>query len=42
MMKKPLWEPSLERKLNANMTKFMALINERYGCSFAEYHELYD
>ncbi|MCL2338198.1 MAG: acetoacetate--CoA ligase [Firmicutes bacterium] len=41
-MQKPLWEPSFERKLNANMTKFMAFVNERYSCSFAEYHELYD
>jgi len=30
-MKAPLWEPSPERKENANITRFIALVNERYG-----------
>ncbi len=41
-MKLPLWEPSEERKKNANMTRFMVLVNERYGTRFTSYNELYD
>lgn len=41
-MKLPLWEPSAERKKNANMTRFIGLVNERYGKNFDSYDELYD
>jgi len=41
-MGKLLWEPSEERKKNANMTKFMELVNKRYGQNFHSYWELYD
>ena len=41
-MKLPLWEPSEERKKNANITRFISLVNERYGTKFTSYNELYD
>lgn len=41
-MKLPLWEPSAERKKNASMTRFIGLVNERYGKNFDSYDELYD
>jgi len=41
-MKSPIWEPSEERKRNANMTKFIGYVNERYGKKFSTYNELYD
>ncbi len=41
-MKLPLWQPSGERKRNAHVTRFMALVNERHGTRFASYGELYD
>ena len=41
-MKKPLWEPSPERMAQANMTRFIRLVNEKYGKSFQTYPELYD
>jgi len=41
-MRKLLWEPSEERKRNANITKFMGLVNRRYGKGFRSYRELYD
>jgi acetoacetyl-CoA synthetase len=41
-MSKPLWEPSDERIKNANMTKFIAFVNERYHKSFAGYFDLYE
>jgi len=41
-MAKLLWEPSEERKRNANITKFMNLVNRRYGKGFRSYKELYD
>jgi len=41
-MKKPLWEPSPERMAKANMTRFIRLVNEKYGKSFRTYPELYD
>ncbi|MBO8169538.1 MAG: acetoacetate--CoA ligase [Thermoanaerobacteraceae bacterium] len=40
-MKQPLWEPSAERKARANMTRFMQLVNDRYGKNFQTYDELY-
>jgi acetoacetyl-CoA synthetase len=41
-MGKLLWEPSEERKRNANITKFMDFVNKRYGQDFHSYNELYD
>jgi len=41
-VKIPIWEPSEERKKNANMTKFMDFVNERYGKKLSSYDELYD
>ena len=41
-MKSPLWEPSEERKQNANMTRFMEFANRRHGMALASYDELYD
>ena len=40
-MAKLLWEPSEERKRNANITKFMEFVNQRYGKSLRTYEELY-
>jgi len=39
---KLLWEPSEERRKKANITKFMNLVNRRYGKGFRSYRELYD
>lgn len=41
-MKLPLWEPSPERKRNANMTRFITLVNERHGTKFTSYNELHN
>ncbi len=41
-MGKLLWEPSAERKRNANITKFVDLVNKRYQEKFHSYEELYD
>ncbi len=41
-MGKLLWEPSEERKINANITKFMDFVNKRYGQDFHSYNQLYD
>jgi len=41
-MKKPLWKPSEEKIKQANMTKFISFVNERYGLNIATYDELYD
>ncbi len=41
-MGKLLWEPSEERKRNANITKFMDFVNKRYGQDFHSYNQLYD
>ena len=40
-MSKPLWRPSKEVIRNANMTKFIKYVNERYGLDICNYHELY-
>lgn len=40
--KTPLWEPSEERKAQANITRFMAQVNRKYGKSFKSYWDLYD
>jgi acetoacetyl-CoA synthetase len=39
---KLLWEPSEERRRKANITKFMNLVNRRYGKGFRCYRDLYD
>jgi len=40
-MKKPLWEPSEERKQQANITRFISLVNEKYGLAIKTYPELW-
>jgi len=39
--KKPLWVPSEDMIKNANMTRFMQFVNQRYGQSFESYWDLY-
>jgi acetoacetyl-CoA synthetase len=41
-MKKPLWEPSAERKKQANLTRFLQLVNRKFGKNFNDYPELYE
>ena len=41
-MGKLLWEPTEERKRNANITKFIDFVNVRYKQNFHSYKELYD
>ncbi len=41
-MRKPLWEPSDEIKEKANLTRFMALVNQKHALSLSSYPELYD
>ena len=41
-MGKLLWEPSAERKRDANITAFMNLVNRRYGQAIGSYGQLYD
>jgi acetoacetyl-CoA synthetase len=41
-MGKLLWQPSDERKRNANITRFIELVNSKYGKDFHSYKELYD
>jgi acetoacetyl-CoA synthetase len=41
-MRKPLWEPSEEVKNKANLTRFMALVNQKYGSAVTTYPQLYD
>ena len=41
-MSNPLWKPSEERKMNANITRFIDTVNKLYGRSFRSYDELYD
>lgn len=40
-MKQPIWEPSEERKKTANLTRFMNLVNQRYGQNLATYGDLH-
>jgi len=40
-MARLLWQPSEERKKNANITKFIELVNKRHGQKFVSYDELY-
>jgi acetoacetyl-CoA synthetase len=41
-MKKPLWEPSAERKKQANLTRFIQWVNRKFGKDFKDYPELYE
>jgi acetoacetyl-CoA synthetase len=41
-MATPLFTPSTERIESANMTRFMAFVNERHGLAFDSYFPLYD
>lgn len=41
-MKQPLWRPSEERIKNANMTRFIDLVNKRFNISLAGYFDLHD
>jgi acetoacetyl-CoA synthetase len=36
-----LWQPSVERQENANITRFMGLVRESYGVDVTEYAALY-
>lgn len=40
-MKTPLWTPSDERKRDANITRFMDVVNQLYGLTLASYPDLY-
>ncbi len=40
-MKTALWKPSHERMKNANITRFIAYVNQRYGKGFNSYDDLY-
>jgi acetoacetyl-CoA synthetase len=41
-MKVPLWEPPAEQKRNANITRFIGLVNERYATEIGSFKELHD
>ncbi|MEF8824014.1 MAG: acetoacetate--CoA ligase [Desulfohalobiaceae bacterium] len=41
-MSQLLWQPSRERMNQANMTRFMKYVNERYGHELSEYPQLYE
>jgi acetoacetyl-CoA synthetase len=41
-MKHPLWTPSADRTENANITRFMKYVNQRFGTSFSTYFDLYE
>jgi acetoacetyl-CoA synthetase len=41
-MKKPLWEPSAALVRQANMTRFIRFVNQKYGKDFQDYQALYD
>jgi len=40
-MKLPLWQPSDKRKKKANITRFISLVNERYGTKLHSHNELH-
>jgi acetoacetyl-CoA synthetase len=40
-MKQPIWEPSEERQTAANLTRFINLVNERYGQNLGTYSDLH-
>ena len=39
---RPLWEPSEERVKNANITRFIKSVNDKYGLRIDGYPALYD
>jgi acetoacetyl-CoA synthetase len=41
-MRKPLWEPSEERKDQANITRFIGFINGKHGLEIDSYAQLYN
>ncbi len=41
-MEKPLWEPSEERKNRANITRFIGVVNEKYGLEIDSYTQLWN
>ncbi len=41
-MKTPLWIPSDERKRDANITRFMDVVNYQFGLTLASYSDLYN
>ena len=41
-MGKLLWEPSKERILNANISKFIDYVNNKHGIEISSYSQLYD
>jgi acetoacetyl-CoA synthetase len=40
-VKEPLWEPSEERKKQANLTRFIRFVNEEYGLEIDSYFQLH-
>ena len=40
-MKQPLWKPSEDKIKNANMTRFIEFVNQKYGKKFKTYDNLY-
>jgi len=40
-MKKPLWEPSEERKNQANVTRFTRFVNEKHSLRIESYSQLH-
>ncbi|MDI6880756.1 MAG: acetoacetate--CoA ligase [Desulfitobacteriaceae bacterium] len=41
-MKEVLWEPSAERKQQANITRFIEFVNDKCGTNYTTYDQLYD
>jgi len=41
-MKEPLWKPSQERKNQANVTRFIGFVNEKYGLEIDSYAQLHN
>ncbi|MDT3698946.1 MAG: AMP-binding protein, partial [Thermincola sp.] len=41
-MKKLLWQPSEQRKNEANITRFIKLVNEKFGLKIISYPQLYN
>ncbi|GAB5471251.1 MAG: acetoacetate--CoA ligase [Rhodospirillales bacterium] len=39
---RPLWQPSAERIVNANLSRFIAEANRRHGLSLRNYDQVYD
>src|SRR5574341_1170267 len=40
-VRKPLWDPSEERKKNAHLTRFIELANKKHGLGVKSYSDLY-